>query len=204
MSITAKTVRLLLCFVVALMGFSCELDGGERHQPRSYILILSFRDAAGNDLVDGLEGTEPEGSINGDHVKPELYELISSPSLYELRPSVRGREDPYPKLTFSAPRENPTPGLGSSPPYDGYYLLGISMTTTPKHKGLSTITYTLTCPHVFGDEAAHEIVTYWRKPSSGRSYYRACYRVEVDGREFTDITYASGEQLSFATIVLER
>jgi hypothetical protein len=74
----------------------------------------------------------------------------------------------------------------------------------PVHDFQDKIIYTLTCPHIFGDEEPHEIVTYWRPSSNGDDLEAVCYRVECDGKEFTDnISYGRSEA-SYVTIVLDR
>ena len=55
-----------------------------------------------------------------------------------------------------------------------------------------TLTYKLKCPYVFGDEAVHEVVTYWNIPkakSSVNDHYAKCYRIEFEGNEITPQLY---------------
>jgi hypothetical protein len=92
--------------------------------------------------------------------------------------------------------------------YGDRYRFGIFMNSTIEYDP-EKIIYTLVCPHVFGDEAEHVIVSYWRKPvgwegEPARNHYRACYRVEFDGKDITDILYTGDETYSCATIVLDR
>jgi len=71
------------------------------------------------------------------------------------------------------------------------------------------LTYKLKCPYVFGDEAVHEIVTYWDIPktkSGDGSVYAKCNRIEFEGKVITPITYEYSLNkyvyISYATIVL--
>lgn len=202
-----KAFGLLLCAgAFAAMCVSC--SGKYEWVPHSYNLMMSFVDAEGNDLVAGLEGIEPEGSIEADFVKPELYTLRTSPSLYDLgafhntplfgfTPVEPQDPDTQPELELCHP---PTGDISEN------WLVAIHMASVPWYEGdnVKKITYTLTCPHIFGDDAAHDIVAYWRDPSSGPSYYSVCYKVEVGGKEFTDIVYDRYGRNVLATIVLDR
>jgi len=58
-----------------------------------------------------------------------------------------------------------------------------------------------TCPYLFGDNEAHDIVTWWKKDATG-SLRAECYRIEFEGKEFTDITLTPLHQIS--TIILDR
>lgn len=207
-----KTLRFLLCAgAVAMVCASC---GGGSPSPtpdslppdHQYVLMMSFLDSEGNDLVKGIEGTEPEDSIQANFVAPSQYTLTSSLPLLPSRAGVVYDDpDPTPEMILV------TPGIIDDVSLD-YYALYLD---APVDRGLDLmeqLTYTLTCPHLFGDNEPHEIVTYWRKPTGWnqnwvterRDAYRTCYRVDVDGKESTDIAHASSEQLSLATIVLDR
>jgi hypothetical protein len=195
-------------------------------------LFLGFIDSEGKDLVEGIE-VKPKDYIGTDFVALDQYTLISSPDYYELgyfsnSTTIYHDTHPYPRLEFDpyipgewqwdesyfrsrfSTEEEYTKFRQIS--YDlwkeyqnarnGLNLLGIVMDSGDMR--LEKITYTLTCPHVFGDDTAHEIVSYWRDPDSGPSYYSICYKVTFDGKECTDIAYANRQQTSFATIVLDR
>ncbi len=89
---------------------------------------------------------------------------------------------------------------------NGLYHLSFRMSSPPWYGSLvlETITYTLTCPHVFGDDTAHEIATYWEAPSSGNLAYGVCSKIVFDGEEISDLVFTGGESIAFATIVLDR
>ena len=48
------------------------------------------------------------------------------------------------------------------------------------------LTYKLKCPTVFGDEAEHELVTYWEVPKIQNNFAKAiCNRIEFEGKVIT-------------------
>ncbi len=196
--------------IVATVCASCGSDNSSQHSKNmvehSYLLSFSFVDAEGRDLVKGIEGTEPEGSIEASYVVPDQYTLVSSPDRNELWP-WEGSLPQELGMTPASPWEsaNPYPSIGLFSSSNGFDNLSITTTRAPWYEGvLETINYTLKCPHIFGDDAPHKIITYWELPLGDDSWYSSCYKVEIDGKEFNDITYARGKQLSFATIVLDR
>ncbi len=176
---------------------------------RDHYLALSFVDAEGKDLLMGITSA---GSLNPSNysMDPALYTLTSSPDLYDL--GLYNNPDAIYDDIHRYPRAvlHDLESVGFR-----HWGMAIRMTVptiwyTKEHPDLKEITYTLTCPHVFGDEAEHEIVTYWRKPTGwdeswpGGGHFRVCHRVVVDGEECTDISYTDGEGASFATITLDR
>ncbi|MDR2894919.1 MAG: hypothetical protein LBU97_05605 [Alistipes sp.] len=180
-------------------------NGGENGGvvDRPYLLYLSFVDTDGNDLVKDIGAVESGAAYEIGHVLPDEYTLISFPNKRDLGwlsdpTAIYDNPNPYPDLALGHPIINDMLGVERE-------VLEIRISSAPWYEGyVDEITYTLTCPHIFGDEAAHEIVTYWRDPSDTPTHYRFCYRVVVDGVEYTDIEYAGGQQVSYATITLDR
>lgn len=201
-----KTMTFLCLGAIALICTSCEranppgLPNGE-YPFLHYDLLLGFQDAGGNDLVKGLEVTEPAGSIQTDFVAPGQYVLSCSPDRYELgfgpKPgAIYDNLSRYPKLLLVKPE----PGISDN------YLLGVSMDSYKKDD-LEKITYLLTCPHVFGDQQTHEIVTRWEKSDSAIANddnTRVCRLVAVDGKEFSAVSDPLHGQISPVTVVLDR
>jgi hypothetical protein len=187
-------------------GLSTE-DNINMPPPCQYYVWLGFRDVEGNDLIEGINCIEPEDTMEGELVDSDQYTLKSSPNLNELWKLENGSIfgwTPAEPINFTPYLYLGRPGLTYVASESDCYLLGILMSAAPWYDGyVDTITHTLTCPHIFGDDAEHEIVTHWRGTKDYEPY-RVCYLVEVDGKEFTDITYAKGEVISSATIVLNR
>ncbi|MBR7027596.1 MAG: hypothetical protein IKI13_08520 [Bacteroidales bacterium] len=54
-----------------------------------------------------------------------------------------------------------------------------------------TIKYQLTCPTIFGDNAVHEFITYWKEDEDlnpdAAQRFATCTKVEYDGKEITPI-----------------
>lgn len=197
-----KTIKLLFIGIMAAMTVSCggkDLFFDGFHVDMN--VILSFQDSEGNDLVKAIETAKPEFmDITELVVAPDLYSLVSSPNRWDMGLYSGGAVlwDNYylhPFLEFYAPYNA-----------DDHFRLGIVMPCLPDREQ-QTVTYTLTCPQLFGDELAHEIVTYWSKdPNSIPFHSMLCEKVVVDGREFTagrrpDLEWATS---SYATIVLDR
>jgi hypothetical protein len=197
-----KTLKLLTILVVAaISNVSCGRIGPDPDgDPRLYILCLSFVDAEGNDLVYGIELNESDGRR---YVAPDQYSLVSSPDVYELGFGPRYGYIPnrYPELVLIPPHNSPAPP---------YYSVEIALGCSSVDQKLETITYTLTCPHIFGDDDPHEIVSYWTNSTIKHRFYKdnnsQCYQVDIDGREISDIyhlgNYDSGRAL--VTIALDR
>ncbi len=186
---------------MAAMVVACESPLLGDYPPHvGLCLLMSFQDAEGNDLVEGIKTVAPEFAVESEfEVAPDQYSLLSSPNRREMGLYSGGAVayDHYylhPFLKFYTPDLSP----------DGHYLLGIGM-PCPVEREQQTVTYTLTCPQLFGDELAHEIVTYWSKdPTDIANRAMLCYKVEVDGKEFTDVTHPMDGWYYYATIVLDR
>ncbi|MDR2911434.1 MAG: hypothetical protein LBV47_08775 [Bacteroidales bacterium] len=60
----------------------------------------------------------------------------------------------------------------------------------------------LTCPYLFGDNEAHDIVTWWEPyiyENGEESIYAVCYRIEFEGKEIT----LDGQHYDVPTIILD-
>ena len=202
-------------------------------------LLLSFQSKSGKDLVKGIKFWGPGGTYGANYdiktggktdawgiVKKEVYtmeriyediDLDKSNFPIGLRkgkpfsknyPELNGN---YDYLYFQ------TDGRGSGnvisseyPFYDEGYPF--------REKA----TFKLTCPYMFGDNKVHIIDTWW-KPGEDTyvknekipgTWCPICYRIEVDGKEITEIAYiydkpfTTSEKFngpySIAMIVLDR
>jgi hypothetical protein len=173
-----KTLKILSLFALVIMNFtSCDLLFGH-HEPETvtYNLYLSFQDASGHDLVKGIrlwEWMPPGASMEDapwDSIKLDSYVL---------------------DITFSEPCKDGdnrmyNPQLSMELLDDGYYYLtsysGFWIKDCPEQR---ILTYKLTCPYIFGDEAVHEFVAYWDIPKAkvANEYLAKCYRIEFEGNE---------------------
>ena len=198
-----KAFKVLSIVALAAMSVSCgnAADDFDIAPHISARLCLNVVGTGGDGLIQGLETTDTEyPAMSKLVVAPDQYTLLSSPNRLDVGMYSGGavKWDYYyihPFLEFY------TPG---SLIEDDNYLLGINMPVLREHPE-EMITYTLTCPQLFGDDVEHEIVTYWTKETrSLQQDIMKCSRVVIDGREITDISYANDEQVSIATIVLDR
>ena len=208
-----KTLKFSGLLVLVLMSFSsCDkiLDrlfsqGGREPDSIWYKLNFSFQDASGNDLVKGIELTEesswppdvPYKEATGGYVKNSSYrqEIIFSEPCH--RPSSP-RMDSYNKLAMTKFT-------------DGYCYLTTHELFTHIKKDCpdeKMLTFKLKCPYVFGNEAVHELVTYWDIPKIRKwNTYATCNRIEFEGKVITPKIVESSQQkyvyMSYATIILE-
>ena len=175
---------MVLIFAMLTLNGCGKDKGSERVIPPRYYnhyLWLSFQDTLGNDLVKGIEFVWSD-SVMSDIIKPELYTLdivfedgITNPLRHSPLCLANGR------LLL--------PSIAN---LDSQYLwLGIA--SFRKFDFAEKITLRLTCPYLFDDNEAYDIVTWWEL----HDYYTTCFRVEVDGREFP-------VKEDIATIILDR
>ena len=189
-----KTLKLTVLILTMLIINSCGKNKDERNiccakSVYDCLLWIRFQDTLGNDLVKGIDWTwQPYISLNQEEtqaiinknkklytlevVYPEVYMLSTGYGYYYLDINENNHY-----LSFQ-PQVSPSRYLGKElPPAD-------------------KIIYKLSCPYIFGDDAVHEIVTYWKPDKSG--YQRQlCYLIEFEGKEFP-------VEESFATIILDR
>lgn len=181
-------------------------------------LLLRFQDASGNDLVKGIDFW---GEVHADYplgiyqeqgnekhawgyVKREVYtleyiyedvyvekdiikELEDGPWFFGVRPIGLRKGKPFSKKY---------PNLNGK--YDYLYFLTDGKGSPGKEYPFrEKVTLRLTCHYIFGNDVAHDIVTWW-KP--GEDTYinndkipgiwsPICYRIEFGGKEITEITY---------------
>ena len=177
-----------------------------------HALMLSFQDASGNDLVKGFEDDAEITTHMFPTVNPDLYKLeVIFPDGF-LNP---WKPDPQPGVILA----ERVPQLYVVTDYaefletgnDDYYFWLESQSVKwimdeaerlclpfPK-----MLTFELTFPNLFGDDAVHEIVTFW-KEGNGPTNSCLCYRIELDGKEYTQIAHQKLNQISVATIILDR
>lgn len=172
------------------------------------------------------------GDPAGGNVSPYLYTLeidfedgipnISKPSSIYYSEAVTTNYNnniynnsyykPFPMYLLKAEAfewQYPDVAIDGNYDYLRFYILG-----SPVYNGYENnndkkipfsekITFTLKCPHLFGDNEAHEIITWW-KPNEERVFYTICYRIEFGGKKFTEIITNEYATFSVATLVLDR
>lgn len=158
--------RRLACFATlfVLCVTSCDLMLHDQEDYYRYDLTLSFQDASGNDLVKGIESTQGGSVMTGQYTLSVVYP----------ESCMKQKGDPY--------------GLyHTSNPLHSVDLVFLQI-AYPK-RGCSfaeMLTFKLSCPHIFGDDKVHEIVTYWTIEHSRRRIPDInCYRIVLDGNENT-------------------
>ena len=155
------------------------------------ILLISFQDTTGKDLVKGIgydwwqsDIIQEEEAVQGP-IKRDLYTLDvvfpdSCMSMYALQkelekqPGIRPVES-VPVLVLRK--------------VNGYYYLyfseasyaGRRINGVYEYPMAEMITFKLRCPYIFGDDTEHEIISYWKPRPSPYSPY--CYHIEFDGKE---------------------
>ena len=195
-----KVVRLICCLLLtAVICGSCnkkDLNSRPIDEPRA--LLLSFRDAAANDLVKGIE-FDADGYADGLYgvVMPELYALYY---VYEDGdiPDPWQHNAGSPQIDLR--KSGHTEALGAIINDDYDYLLFHTLTETTQ-PFVEKITLKLKCPYLFGDNETHDIDTWWKQSSKGD----LCYRIDFDGKEYTEIVYDKlNPYPSIATIILDK
>jgi len=172
-----------------------------------HALWLGFKDAAGNDLIektvfeliDSETGKVIDFSLSKFHgTKPELYTLdvifeAGIPNEWKPAPNPFAIYDVrYPRFFFS--KEWQPEQLHHT---ENNYLW-FSTHSYRNSKFAEKIILRLTCPSLFGDNEAHDIVTWWELlPLDSEPYYTMCSRVEYGCKEFP----VSEQQIT--TIILD-
>lgn len=176
-------------------------------------VLFSVQDFSGNDLVKGIEydwwqsdEVPDEETALGGAVNFDLYNLdfvfpdISMDPFTLHKEFINGTTDILAASTLLLRKINGYSYLGVQPISNAYNNDGIV-----SYHPAERLTFKLNCPYVFGDNAEHEIVSYWKARS--QSFYNDCYRVEFDGKEYTFDEYSErqdgGKTGVIFTVVLE-
>ena len=177
-----------------------------------YWLTISFRDAAGKDLIVPL--AEEKWKMEEDKdlqvwpgtINPERYNLdivLSNPhqswdnTIYNFKATKEFIPDIYrPYFTIAKFNEQFIGTLTycgeEDSIQDGYCYL-FSQFILPAINGVQEyLTYKITCPTLFGDNSIHEIVTFWNKNQLAAQQiinkqmgdlYPECIKAFFDGNE---------------------
>ena len=202
----------------------------------SHELLLSFRDASGNDLVKGIEfwgnnypslsydvpggDTHAKGIVKRElHTLDYIYEDNYVEPFYPhsfFRPMGLRKGEPFSEK-YTEMNSNYDYLYFQSYAYGDGVIMGEDMPPNFKPATYAKkITFRLTCSYLFGDDEAHDIVTWWKPIYDTEKGARSpiCYSIEFDGKEITEISYVcdvfyhNGEKFhhpySIATIILDR
>ena len=196
-------------------------DRGMPYPFYKHLLFINFQDASGNDLVKGSEFIWNSELGMRDTVKPKFYTLdiifedgIPNPWKPEPAPMVdvgNGTQVPlyildvqYPRL-YLAKTITPLKSVEKALWFETSSYRDISVPEALLYEEsllAEKIIFRLTCPYIFNDNKAHDIVTWWKLDTDENgeliSLYAKCYCVEYGGKEFP----VSEE--SIATIILDR
>ncbi len=188
-----RTFKLLALLIVMTALSGCDLLFNPSDPSTHFNLLLTFHDASGKDLVKGIEFIKwtdqlPEEEIMGGAVSPDLYmmEVLfpdGSPPLV----------DEYQTLNFQKGTETYNfPTLDRFGNFLYFHIID--------ERAMEKITYNLTCPYVFGDDAEHEIIAYCKKKLHNNY---VCYRILLDGKEIKTIQDSNGGIVAAATVIIE-
>jgi len=155
-----KKSVILSLFVIMICFTSCWLFPGVDPPDTNsigYHIYFSFKDASGNDLVNGIElnstntsGEQPSSGV----VSSELYH-------YDIlfSEACENASNLNPPFSYSDPPQLKMERINSICWLSGF--TDIDPDDCPEEK---IVTYTLKCPYIFGDWEIHKIVTYWDLP----------------------------------------
>jgi hypothetical protein len=206
-----KALKSMISLLLMLVMISCTDKSNNDPWPfYSYdSLWISVQDALGKDLIKGIgydwwkSDVVPEEEAEGGSVKSNLYTLniiFPEPCMDYYAPPNGAILDPV-----SAPQ------LGLKK-WNGYYYLELITSSRkyfydPKYHSCPPAvrtTFNLKCPYVFGNDAVHEIVSYW-KPEDNNPYYQVCESVVLDGKKYTTNRFCYGREdglLNIASIIV--
>lgn len=182
-----KTVQYVGVIIIVFLSLSCcskvDMEVSESFPQDFYWLTISFRDAAGKDLIVPL--AEERWMMEEDKdllvwpgtINPERYNLdivLSNPdnswdnTIYNYKATKYFTPDVYrPYFTIAKFNEQFVGTLTycgeEDSVKDGYCYL-FSQFIIPAINGVQEyLTYKITCPTLFGDDSTHEIVAFWNK-----------------------------------------
>jgi hypothetical protein len=219
----------LLAALILLCGCNKEtIEISEAHPgPYPYHVLISFQDASGNDLVKGIAHDWRQSAfVYESNPNPDAgFVNLDQYTLDVVFPDhIQAVVEYITRLEDVRIAQLPSDLVDSDSMLDSYFVnyivvckwgdyYGLDMccltpTNDIEGKKLSPTdkaTFKLRCPYVFGDDAEHEIVTYWSYPPEKGPYNTYCTRVEFENEEYIPQKFPQPYvQFSAATIVLKR
>ena len=180
-----KIFRLIALSLLLMLSYSCsKREIGVF--PRYYLLQLNFLDSFGIEILKDIPIVKLGGylvleDIDGwsGEVKSEIFNLdIILPELCFKLQEPRSERTGYPLFVNKIANR---------------YYLHMKADGSSLCPPAGIITHKLTCPHIFGDNAEHIIISYWKPREDshsswilkdGTSALNYCYRIEIDGQDF--------------------
>ena len=167
------------------------------------LLLLSFQDDSGNDLIKGIgydwwqsdiipeeeatKGTVDDDLFTLDYVYPDS--CLDGRAAYDMVASLPGVIfDEYKGPGLVLVKENKKYFFEFSLSCIKLVPFGDNYNFYPPAE---MITIKISCPHVFGSKEVHEIVTHWKlididsRPIGYNKDLRYCYYIEFDGKEIS-------------------
>jgi hypothetical protein len=193
-------MKKIILFAITLLFCSCNLIYEHKDyvgKQINYSIGISLQDNQGNDLVKGfniIEKKPLDYSENGilEVINPEQYNIelkLSSPNKTSKTLSDIIFDNHIPSMWTSIPKG-----------FNNYYLFHHIGLDTNDYDLQEKIIYRLKCPHIFGDQEVHEIVTYWTLDQNGNNQYAHCYRAEFNGKDIRDVKWNEDWKTSMINI----
>lgn len=193
-------MKKIILFTTVLLLCSCNLVFDHKDyvgEQINYSLGISLQDGQGNDLVKGLNTIKEQPldySENGtlEVINPEQYNIelkLSSPDKTSKTHMDVIFDDHLPSMWMSIPQG-----------HKDYYLFRQIALDTNDYDLQKEIIYRLKCPHIFGDQEVHEIVTYWALGQNDNGKYAHCYRAEFNGKNIQDVKWNKDWKTSMINI----
>ena len=215
-----RTIRYILFFTpVFLLLFGCdksllreEYPVGDFMPSYTYLLSISFKNNSGDDLVSPLAEEQWKPTTDYSNWAGEI-----NPDRYNLKVILSNPHESWDNSIYNFKAHDGfiptahTPSLQIVKYYEDYPLFKekygevdgcnwlLSNFHSPGINGLqNSLTYRITCPTIFGDNSAHEIIAYWEK-DPGMTYdaensltwsqYPECTKAIFDGDEVHIMKY---------------
>lgn len=184
----SRLLPLAILFVV-LHSCSSENNVTESHPPFHYKLKVKVEDTQGVDQVKGIGRSTRTDLPNFESLYFVDYDF------YHLETLQSGKEKER-LLTHQVSVQETDD--------DSYLILTTETLPSPDYRP-EIITYSVVCPHVFGDKKEHRITTYWDTQAFEESVYlkdqNVCRYVEVDGERF-EAVYDANDGSSITIVIV--
>ncbi|MDR2910741.1 MAG: hypothetical protein LBV47_05185 [Bacteroidales bacterium] len=187
-----KVLKFICLLLIVLTASSCDkkIDNDGPSNPfYDYMLLVNFQDTSDSNFLENLR----EEIVNESYTLDIISEDVIF--LYYDMPNGLHNEN----LFISRGSD-----IGINSDYDDCLLFTTkSRKKNDDGKFPKKITFRLTFPYLFGDNDAHDIITWWEPylhENGEETLYTVCYRMEFEGKELT----VDGQHSEPLTIILDR